>query len=423
MNLFQAIRKNRKLLVFLICSILVVSGITIGIVTFTYNKEKTKDELEKANFTITRFDIIGAHDDILIIEGSLIIANLTESKLANVVNPIELSIKLYNQSKYLGEAVIPITKRKFSTNQTFRIELPINNEDQNSKSFLDLFSLLIRGIDFKLDFKGKLLYKFVELKGEIKFTNFLNFELIQESMQFGLTHLDFIGKNKKLGIAQFGIFNPFSSFLGLSGTGKLLIESYLFGTIEIKEELILEHGWNNFTQEINLLDVPHIAMSELFDQYNDSIQLQVDLSIRVDESIIAVNTNFLLLRDESLYIVEINSISNFDLDGVNIQVELEMFVTSNLPFALNISKISMDIKTLSDIYVGTIEWIPENITNIPAYDTVLIKNVTANFNDIDSTIIFQLLFAGAVKIDNGQIDILVYDSLIYYSFALDRVDF
>jgi hypothetical protein len=224
------------------------------------------------------------------------------------------------------------------------------------------------------------------------------------------------------GAIEFGILNPFSASFILQGSAEVVIEDYKFGLIELDTPQLLETGWTNISDEVILDTLPYEALSQLFEIYEDSIELNTFLQLTIDGTVFDVFTLFTVGTAKELYNVEVSKISFFDLDEDFLAIDIDLLLTSNLPLDLNLSRITTQIATLSNKTIGELSWVSEPPVQLLMNQQLLIENIKANFTDLGFLEFLQIITDGAISSYGGVVEITAYNKPLYYHFSIDRID-
>ncbi|MHA2274368.1 MAG: hypothetical protein ACXAC2_01275 [Candidatus Kariarchaeaceae archaeon] len=403
-----------------IITLLLIASATFNI-TYSSFKDDAKKSLEEADFSVHKLDVIGVENDELIIELHTNVSNYESQSLPSLATLDSISMDLFNQSRFLGRSEFELNSLNFVSDQIFSVNIPLSS-DGVSDELESVFASILRGLVFDLQFHAKIDYKLGLIKDSISFRNNITFRLDQQPVEFDISSIKLPNENEMKGAIEFGILNPFSASFILQGSAEVVIEDYKFGLIELDTPQLLETGWTNISDEVILDTLPYEALSQLFEIYEDSIELNTFLQLTIDGTVFDVFTLFTVGTAKELYNVEVSKISFFDLDEDFLAIDIDLLLTSNLPLDLNLSRITTQIATLSNKTIGELSWVSEPPVQLLMNQQLLIENIKANFTDLGFLEFLQIITDGAISSYGGVVEITAYNKPLYYHFSIDRID-
>ncbi|MHA2278171.1 MAG: hypothetical protein ACXAC2_20515 [Candidatus Kariarchaeaceae archaeon] len=403
-----------------IITLILIASATFNI-TYSSFKDDAKKSLEEADFSVHKLDVIGVENDELIIELHTNVSNYESRSLPRLATLDSISIDLYNQSRFLGRSEFELNSLNFDSDQIFSVNIPLSS-DGVSDELESVFASILRGLVFDLQFQARIDYKLGLIKDSISFRNNITFRLDQQPVEFDISSIKLPNENEMKGAIEFSILNPFSASFILQGSAEVVIEDYKFGLIELDSPQLLETGWTNISDEIILDTLPYEALSQLFEIYEDSIELNTFLQLTIDGTVFDVFTLFTVGTAKTLYNVEVAKLSFFDLDEDFLAIDIDLLLTSNLPLDLNLSRITTHIATLSNQTIGELLWVSDPPVQLLMNQQLLIENIQANFTDLGFLEFLQIITDGAISSYGGVVEITAYNKPLYYHFSIDRID-
>ncbi|MHA2092011.1 MAG: hypothetical protein ACW98K_14250 [Candidatus Kariarchaeaceae archaeon] len=403
-----------------IITLILIASATFNI-TYSSFKDDAKKSLEEADFSVHKLDVIGVENDELIIELHTNVSNYESRSLPRLATLDSISIDLYNQSRFLGRSEFELNSLNFDSDQIFSVNIPLSS-DGVSDELESVFASILRGLVFDLQFQARIDYKLGLIKDSISFRNNITFRLDVQPVEFDISSIKLPNENEMKGAIEFSILNPFSASFILQGSAEVVIEDYKFGLIELDSPQLLETGWTNISDEIILDTLPYEALSQLFEIYEDSIELNTFLQLTIDGTVFDVFTLFTVGTAKTLYNVEVAKLSFFDLDEDFLAIDIDLLLTSNLPLDLNLSRITTHIATLSNQTIGELLWVSDPPVQLLMNQQLLIENIQANFTDLGFLEFLQIITDGAISSYGGVVEITAYNKPLYYHFSIDRID-
>jgi hypothetical protein len=215
---------RRQIVVALLILLLVPS--TLLIFRLGNEREILIHELESAEFTVIRFDITGGTADSLTAEGMLRV-NLSRQAIPPGISITTFEVDLYNDTEFITSLEVPVTNILESELVNFSIGIPVNSEEPSTTTSTILVNIMT-GLEFTLDFDSRIRYRAGGLPGTLEFSNRLDFQLEQRSLEVDLDQFALPSSPSEFNSTiDFTLYNPFSSIILMGGDIAVLVQSIM----------------------------------------------------------------------------------------------------------------------------------------------------------------------------------------------------
>lgn len=411
---------KKKIILGIIISLLLVSSsiVTINIIkNVKVNDIKTK--LEKADFTITKFDIINITSGYVFINGTLKISNFTSNIQSNTNKVTRIKIEFFDK-KSLGSSDIPLDNlnKPFENQINFTLHLPFSS---NSSSFGSFFKKILVAENFSLKFNAQVFYTAFGKIDSFKFSNFVKFELQQKGLDLLINHIHIPYENGTGSYLNVSIYNPFKVKFALSGTSLLIIENYTLGILDINT-YYLSQGNNDVIMPFHFSNKPVIVIENLFNLYNGSYQLKPNLIVKINSQQFPLNQTFTFSPKHHTKPLEVNvnQVSNVSYSISNLYFNFNLNITYNLPIEINITSLVMNVTTSKGIYIGKILWDSTIPLQLIPFESTVIPNLVGNFH-LTATAYYDFIRSHTINIPNGYVTTKFFSNVIYLHFSISSI--
>ena len=151
-----------------------------------------------------------------------------------------------------------------------------------------------------------------------------------------------------------------------------------------------------------------------------------DMTLTINDTTLKLNTILDLSTDSSgsVFDIGIEEIKEFEINVqlMYVNATFDVIIEYNLPFQLNLSRITMNITTTLDTYLGNVTWISESSVILYPFEEVLIKDINILITNLNTQDLLILATDSAVKIPIGIIYLEFFSATIPVEFTIDRIE-
>lgn len=420
---------SRKLISIIIITIVILSGTVITLI-YHNNKTVAKSELEQLDFTMLEFIITGAGTNELNVDGKLRISNVSDSGDLIGLTLSNLNLDLYYDNNHLTTTNLPLDNiSSEGLNNSlieFSVIIPIGGGVTEEGKFDDFVSLILTVEKFSIDFIGDLEYTIGSIKDNIEFNNSILFELEQEPALFNVNYIDVDSENATTAGVELSIYNPFPVNMQIDGIMDLYAEIYNFGTIILDTPILLSNGWSNQSLTMDIVSEAIVVLDTLLNEFSSNFTSHLDMSLTINETTLKLNTILDLSSDStgSVFDIGIDEIKELEINTQlrYVNATFDVIIAYNLPFQLNLSRITMNVSTTLDTYLGNVTWISKSSIILYPFEVVLIENINIFLSNLNGNDILFLFADSAVRIPIGIIYLEFFSAIIPVEFTIDRIE-
>jgi hypothetical protein len=150
------------------------------------------------------------------------------------------------------------------------------------------------------------------------------------------------------------------------------------------------------------------------------------MSLTINETTLKLNTILDLSSDStgSVFDIGIDEIKELEINTQlrYVNATFDVIIAYNLPFQLNLSRITMNVSTTLDTYLGNVTWISKSSIILYPFEVVLIENINIFLSNLNGNDILFLFADSAVRIPIGIIYLEFFSAIIPVEFTIDRIE-
>jgi hypothetical protein len=308
----------------------------------------------------------------------------------------------------------------------FSVIIPIGGPVTEEGKFDEFVSLILTVEKFSIDFIGDLEYTIGSIKDNIEFNNSILFELEQEPALFNVNYIDVDSENATTAGVELSIYNPFPVNMQIDGIMDLYAEIYNFGTIILDTPILLSNGWSNQSLTMDIVSEAIVVLDTLLNEFSSNFTSHLDMSLTINETTLKLNTILDLSSDStgSVFDIGIDEIKELEINTQlrYVNATFDVIIAYNLPFQLNLSRITMNVSTTLDTYLGNVTWISKSSIILYPFEVVLIENINIFLSNLNGNDILFLFADSAVRIPIGIIYLEFFSAIIPVEFTIDRIE-
>jgi hypothetical protein len=259
------------------------------------------------------------------------------------------------------------------------------------------------GVNFDLDFSAIIHYEFGRFDQSLSFKNIIHFRLDQSSLEFTLDYFDLLGSDKDV---VFGIFNPFSTTLGVEGQVDIVVNDTVVGSIVV-DPIILNSGWNKVNDTFVAAYKIDQILGLYFHYIDDPIQLATNLILSFDGLPFSSSPVLDLQGTGLSFQVNFVDITQLNLktDPVGLDLTANLNISSGLPIDVNITAFRASIYS-KGVLIGNISYNPVLPTLVRTNQAVLLTGVQLNITSSVENLI-TILNSGQISIGDMRVSVII----------------
>ncbi|OLS29451.1 MAG: hypothetical protein HeimC2_00020 [Candidatus Heimdallarchaeota archaeon LC_2] len=415
--------RKKLISISIIAFLIFSSGLTY--IIYQLSVDNNIDALENANFSIDNIDIITASISEITLQFRLNVTNYDSSSGPSFVKADNIDITLFNNSLEIAKFSVPIESGDFEKSQIITTDLPVKQDEEN-ELLNGLIDNILSGDNFELDFHGRInFHASILLSDSLEFSNKILFVVNSTSLGLEIIDIQIPNINSSFANAEIKIKSPFTTSFYIRGDIRTVISNFDLGNIVIETRLEILSGSHNYVLLWDLKNSPQETIREILVRFNSSITLFTNLVLSINDFQIDTSPELKLSFGDELFSLNILEITNFTTNTAEATFTLELVIelVSNIPMTLNITSITLNITTISEKKIGTLNWFSQIPISIETHSTSEISNVTVVFKELAASTVFELIITQAIKIPSIIIHIQFFAEEIDLVFSLSQIDF